>query len=94
MFSNFYFKVWRLLRPTNLRYCQTVGTLGTRGNSLAKSGWHFACFAHFGPHARFASLWPAGFSKRVASGTQGRLLVICECGYSKKFTIYETVVKL
>ena len=24
-----------------------------------------------GPHARFAGLWPAGFSKRVASGTQG-----------------------
>ena len=31
------------------------------------------CFAHFGPHARFAGLWPAGFSKRVASGTQGTL---------------------
>ena len=28
--------------------------------------------AHFGPHAGFTGLWPAGFSKRVASGTQGK----------------------
>ena len=25
-----------------------------------------------GPHTRFAGQWPAGFSKRVASGTQGK----------------------
>ena len=54
-------------------------TLGTRGNSLAKSGRPkagkmsvgSARFVHFGPHTRFSGLWPAGFSKRVASGTQG-----------------------
>ena len=53
-------------------------TLGTRGNLLAKSdrplaGETSVRSAHFGPHTRFAGLWPAGFSKRVASGTQGKV---------------------
>ena len=54
-------------------------TLGTRGNSLAKSGRPKAGETSVrsevsevsGPHTRFAGQWPAGFSKRVASGTQG-----------------------
>ena len=28
---------------------------------------------NFGPHNRFAGQWPAGFSKRVASGTEGSI---------------------
>ena len=49
------------------KHCKlkTNVTLGTRGNSLAKSGRPSLTSDR-------TLAWPAGFSKRVASGTQGK----------------------